>query len=294
MSLASAPVQSGSPFVQKKLNFLGVVRSEALKFRTLTTNWVMTGVLALVTVGLGMLGGVLANSLFRDAADKLQGSGIPAADVYKVAAEGTRGIVYSSGAMGMDMANMLVASVAVVFIASEYATRSIGTTMTAVPKRSMIYFSKLLVLSTYSFIAGLVFSLLGFFASYLILNPDLRAQLPFESGVLFNCLGMGLYFMMLSWMGLGFGAFMRNNAGGVVMVVFCLFVLPVVLALFTIGFEWVSDLIPYLPNTLGRAMLAYVPDEGDFSNLEAGSYLAIWCLVPAFLGYLRIRFTDPK
>lgn len=284
-----------SQFSNKKLSFGGVLRSEILKFRTLTTNWVMTIVIGLVTIGLSLLAGLLANSMYNSALTSLRGEALTDNQARELAAEGVQNTVYGAGSMGIDMANMLIASVAVVFIASEYATRSIGTSLTAVPKRSMLYLAKLLVLSVYGFIAGCVFSVLGFFASYAILNQDIRAHLPLESGVFMNCLGVGLYFMMLTWMGLGFGALMRNNAAGIVLVVFCLFMLPIALALFTLGFDWVTDVMPYIPNALGRAMLSYGdPADGDLTNLQGGAYLAIWCVVPAILGYIRIRFTDSK
>ena len=296
MSVSQTPSQvSTSEFAQKRLGFMGVLRSEILKFRTLTTNWVMTLVIAAVVIGLALLGSLLVNTLYNDALSTAQGSGAPAGLAQDTAAENLRSMVFSSGAMGIDMANMLIASVAVVFIAAEYATRSINTTLTVVPKRSMVYLAKLFVLSMYGFITGVVFSALGFIFSYMLLQAEIRERFPIEAGVWLNCIGVGIYFMMLTWMGLGFGALMRNNAAGIVLVVFCLFILPIVLGLFTMGFEWAKTFLDYAPNSLGRQMLAYqLADDAKFNNVEAGGLLAVWCLVPALLGYLRIRFTDPK
>lgn len=337
---------SASEFADKKLTFGGVLKSESLKFRTLTTNWVMTAVIAVVMLGLSALGGFLVNQLhdsYQSAAPETtqtqqadtgtgteqmptdmqsegqmptdgtadQPTAIPS-DIQSQPATSSQDSsdqgfgselesfnlgdrVYSMGNTGIDLGNILIASVAVVFIAAEYATRSINTTMTAVPKRSMIYFAKLLVVSAYSFVMGFVLSVAGFFIGYMLLDSGIRDQYPLEAGIWINCLGVGLYFMMLSWMGLGFGALMRNNAGGIVLVVLCLFILTIVFGLFTIGFDWAEKAMEYLPNVLGREMLAYTVEDGaKFNNVEAGGLLAIWCVVPAVLGYLRIRFTDPK
>ncbi|MBM7051819.1 ABC transporter permease subunit [Rothia sp. ZJ1223] len=284
-----------SRYADKKLSFFGVVRSEFLKFRTLTTNWVMTGVLAVVVIGFAMLGGLFINSMYKSALSAAEMEGLPAGSVDQSAATSFANDVFSNGAVSMDMANMLIASIAVVFVASEYATRSISTTLATVPKRSMVFFAKLLMMSVYSFTLGFVLSLLGFFASYAILEPAIRDANPFEVGVLYNCLAVAAYFMMLAWMGIGFGALMRNNAGGIVLVVSCLFVLPIMFALFAGGFEWATNMVPYMPNLLGHSMVAYeVAADAKHNNLEAAGYLAIWCVVPAVLGYLRFRFTDSK
>lgn len=341
MSVSYAPSKAKtSQFADEKLNFAGVLRSEALKFRTLTTNWVMTAVIAVVMLGLSVVGGIFVNQLqdnLQTAQEQTQSmpaevpsgsqqapaegqmtaeampTDIPAdqqTDSAQMPADGSGDAatggdpfsavdigdqIHSLGTMGIDLGNILIASVAVVFIAAEYATRSINTTMTAVPKRSMIYFAKLIVVSVYSFIMGIVLSALGFFIGYMLLDSTLRDQYPIESGIWLNCLAVGLYFMMLSWMGLGFGALMRNNAGGIMLVVLCLFILTIIIGLFTLGFDWAEKAMDYLPNVLGREMLAYTVEDGaKFNNVEAGGLLAIWCVVPAILGYLRIRFTDPK
>lgn len=285
-----------SRYANKKLSFFGAIRSEALKFRTLTTNWVMTLIIFALMVGFAVMGAFLVNSMYDSMQNMSEMAGA-SAEAGATASPGfsIESFTHTMGSVGIDMANMLVASVAVVFIASEYATRSIQTTMTVVPKRSMIFLTKFLVLSVFSFVLGFVSSVAGYFVAFQFLNSKVKDLYPFETGVLVSALGVAIYFMLVAWMGLGFGALLRNNAAGIMMVVTIFLILPIILSLFAMGFDWAQDAMKYLPSAMGRNMLEYkVADNAEFNNLQGGAFLALWCAVPALLGYLRMRFTDVK
>lgn len=284
-----------SKFADKKLSFFGVIRSELLKFRTLTTNWVMTLIIGVVMIGLALMLGLSLNSFFdsmkeqADTAAAAAGPGAPAMSMDQIS-----NYAHQLGASGIDLANMLVGSIAVVFIGSEYATRSIQTTITAVPKRAMAYLAKFVVLSVVSFVMGFIFAAASYFIGSLLLRSEIRDAAPFESGVWLNWLAVAIYFMFMAWMGLGFGALLRNNAGGIMMVVVLFLIMPIVLNLLGLGFDWVNDFLPYTPANLGSTMYSYAKPEGDLTQVEAGWWLALWSIVPAILGYLRFVFTDTK
>ncbi|MEX3611420.1 ABC transporter permease subunit [Rothia sp. LK2588] len=283
-----------SRYADKKLSFFGVLRSEFLKFRSLTTSWVMTAIISALMLGFSLLGALMVNTMYQDMKDAAADAP-PQHGMEGMSIDSLGNIVHTLGSVGIDMGNMLVGSVAVVFLASEYANRSIHTTMTVVPKRSMIYLAKLLVVSLISFVLGFVLAMIGYLLAFQFINGEIQDKFPFENGVFFHALGVGLYFMMVAWMGIGFGALLRNNAGGIMMVVTLFLILPILLAIFSMGFDWASDMTPYLPSQVGRAMIEYsVPEDAKFNNVEAGGILALWCGIPALLGYLRFRFTDVK
>lgn len=288
-----------SLFAGKKLNFFGVVRSEFLKFRTLTTNWVMVLIIGTVMIGLALLFALNLNSqadMLRDNADMAaqmaaQASEEGAAGYFSI--EGLVAYAHGLGSSGTMLANMLLASIAVVFVASEYATRSIGTTITVVPKRSMVYFAKFVVLSIFGFLTGFVFAALSFLISSALLNEELSSKVEFSSGVVMNWVGVAIYFMLMAWMGLGFGTLLRNNAGGIVLVVVLMFVMPIIFGV--LKFDWVVDFAPYLPSNLGTSISSYgLPQDAEVGYQESGAWLALWAAVPALLGYLRFTLTDSK
>lgn len=282
-----------SHFANRRLTFWGVFRSEVLKFRTLTTNWVMTLLLVVVMVGMAPLYALVLNSMAEDAqmmAQAAEGMAQTNAGV-----ESITNMAYAMGVSGIDLANMLIAAIAAVFIGAEYATRSINTSLTVVPRRSSLYLAKLLVLSIYGFILGFILAALAYAAGYPVLESSISDSMELTQGLILNWVAAGLYFVFMTWMGYGYGALFRNNAGGIVMVVFILFVLPIIAALFMGQFEWVADAYNYLPSGLGRVILTYNLDQdAEMSYLEGGSYFALWSAIPALLGYIRFVFTDNR
>lgn len=282
-----------SRFANRRLTFWGVFRSEVLKFRTLTTNWVMTLLLVVVMVGMAPLYALVLNSMAEDAqmmAQAAEGMAQTNAGV-----ESITNMAYAMGVSGIDLANMLIAAIAAVFIGAEYATRSINTSLTVVPRRSSLYLAKLLVLSIYGFILGFLLAALAYAAGYPVLESSISDSMELTQGLILNWVAAGLYFVFMTWMGYGYGALFRNNAGGIVMVVFILFVLPIIAALFMGQFEWVADAYNYLPSGLGRVILTYNLDQdAEMSYLEGGSYFALWSAIPALLGYIRFVFTDNR
>ncbi|WP_237232931.1 ABC transporter permease [Rothia nasisuis] len=278
-------------FADRKLSFIGTVRSEALKFRTLTTNWVMTGVMAVVMLGMAPLYAAMLNSFAEDTETMAQAA--EGMEATNAGIESITNMAYAMGGSGIDLANMLIASVAVVFIGAEYATRSIQTSMTVVPRRTSLYLAKLLVLTVYAFVLGTVLSALAYIIGYAVLNSSIQDTMEFSSGLVLNWVAAGLYFMFMAWMGYGFGALFRNNAGGIVLVVFLMLILPIIASIFMVQVEWVADAYNYLPSGLGRVILTYdLTSDAEISYLEGGAWFAVWAAVPALLGYLRFRFTD--
>lgn len=286
---------SRSRYADNKLSFFGVFRSETLKFRTLTTNWVMTLIIALVMIGLAILMGVMLNNMLdsMNSQPEVTGSG---ATVGTTLTTMDQIVSYTKefGSSGIDLANMLIGSLAVVFIGSEYATHSMQTTITVVPKRSMVYLAKLAVLSIYGFVLGFVLAAISYGVGTMILDQQIKDATSFDALVTHNWIATGIYFVLMVWMGLGFGALLRNNAGGIMMVVVIFLILPIVLQLFSMGFDWVTDFLPYLPSSLGRTMLAEDVPDADISRKAAVWWFALWSAVPALLGYLRFCFTDSK
>lgn len=284
---------SRSQFAGKKLSFWGIIQSESLKFRSLATNWIMTAVIAVVMIGMAPLYATILNSMAQDA-EKLAKVSEQMAQT-NAGIENITNLAYAMGSSGIDLANMLVASLATVFIGSEYSTRSIQSNLTAVPRRSSYYLAKIIVLSVYSFVLGVAVTCIGYWAGYAVLNSTVKDTLEFNNGLVLNWVAAGIYFVFMAWMGYGFGTLFRNNAAGIVMVVVVFFILPVIAAIFSGQVQWVADAMDYLPSSLGRVILTYdLRADADISYVEGGAWLALWAFTPALLGYLRFCFTDTR
>lgn len=279
-----------SRFAGSKLTLLGAVRSEAFKLRTITGNWVLMAITLLLLVGIGAAyASVLNLSLGEVAA---------VGPVVLESSDGSLGsiknAIYSSGSMGMMFGAILVASLAVTFIASEYSTRAINTALTAVPRRTPFYLAKFLVITLVTFVLGFISAALAYSVAYLLLNSDIKELVPFFDPVLLNAwASVGAFCAIMAWMGLGFGALLRNTAGSIVLVVALFFILPIVLQLFTLVNENIAEFMPYLPMNLGSLFTTLgAGEDGGMSQGEAGAWLTLWGLIPALLGWVRLAFTD--
>lgn len=293
MSTSATPVRRPSRFANNKLSFLGVVRSEWLKLRSVSSTWVQVLVIVACMVGMGMLSALIANSLADSILDNLKQEGVaPTAEALQPAINSLK----SAGSTGMIFANMLVASLAVVFIASEYANNSIQASLAAVPNRGMFYIAKALVLAVFSFILGTVLAVCGYFAAVLVVNPTVKEFVVIDNATVMNWIATGSYFMFMALIGLGFGSFLRSTAGGIVVTVVIMFILPIAANFLSGASQWVADATNYLPSTLGSAMTSVGLEAADatYSRVEAGLFFGLWTLLIAGLGYIRIRFTDSK
>ena len=70
-----------------------------------------------------------------------------------------------------------------------------------------------------AFVVGTLSGILAFFLGQMILTEKLRVS--FDGEVLRITLLLGLYLVVLAWMGFGFGALLRNSAGAIVLTAFC-------------------------------------------------------------------------
>lgn len=275
------------------LSFFGILRSEFLKFRSLTSSWV----LMIVTVALmGLLAMAMA-AMANNASDLAEntvvegGTSVPGAETYALQSPGG----------GTQMAYLILGSLAIVLIAGEFGTKSIISTFTAAPRRSAVYAAKLVVVSVVSILVAVVSAVLGWAAAQMILQSDLRYSL-FREEILFHILAIAFIFMVTSWMGLGLGALLRNNAGAIVLYVVILFVLPIVFIFFP--WDWSRDFMHYLPQNLSTVLLNPVeatnsdpsmPGDGpDLDYLKAAMWMVVWCAVPAVFGWLSFTARDPK
>lgn len=298
--MTTATLSAGTPqvsahFPSHKLTFLGAVRGEAIKFRTLATNWIMLAVTLLIMVGMGAMFAVVINQMYESALAAQEAVATGAAPVAGPTVDNVYNYARGIGDSGMMFGSMLVASIAVVFIGSEYASRQINTTLTTVPRRTATYLAKLLVVSFWTFFIGFISAALSYGVAQLLLDSGITEAVTVNGDVVSNWVAVGLYCMLMSWMGLGFGTLLRNNAGGIVLVVLVMFILTIAMNMVAGASEMIQDFVPYLPMALGQTFTAVgIADDAAITNLEAGLWLSVWCLIPALLGWARLALTDSK
>ena len=294
MSTQTYATKNAPAPVAHNLSFLGVLRSEWLKMRSLRSQQVLFIITVVLILGLAMLLAPVFNEQLaqyeKDVSTSqiVNGQSVNGSEII----DQMKSASYSIGVVGASLGGIILSSMATVFIASEYATGAMQTSQLAVPRRSLLYSAKALVVTVVAFVVGTLSGILAFFLGQMILTEKLRVS--FDGEVLRITLLLGLYLVVLAWMGFGFGALLRNSAGAIVLTVVLLFVVTIVLSFFRSA-EWASDVSKYLPVHLGENMLVYDTDKFKDPGYGMRCFLfTLWGFVPLVLGWIRFKFNDMK
>lgn len=287
--------------VAGRLSFWGVVRSEWLKMRSLLSQKILFFICIGLLLGLTLLFALIHKSIIDSQLKAVRALNDSANSSIKegIISSYQDGNLYSvSSSSSSFFLAMLVASMATVFIASEYATGSIQTSLVAVPRRGTLYLAKTIVVSIFAFLMGFVGSLIGFFLAM----PILGEYAPgFNAGALRLCLMFGFCLVVFTWMGLGFGALLRNSAGGIMMSVSIIFIIPALVGI--VGgvsgsiesLKWILNFILSLPQDMMNSILTYKTETIKDPSYEVRCVLfTLWGLVPLVLGWVRFQFSDNK
>jgi ABC-2 type transport system permease protein len=220
-----------------RLTFAGVVHSEWIKLRTIrSTVWLYV---ALLVVSLG-LAALMAGSL------SLGGGTLRASDQAHLAV--------TASVFGVFFGQLIVAVLGVLTMSGEYSTGMIRSTLTAVPRRLPVLFSKAVVLFLVTFVVGIVSDFSAFFVAQPLLAAKGVDASVADPRVFVPLLGGGLYLGLVAVFALGLGTVLRNNAGGITVVLGILLLLPTVLEM--IPGTWTQQTIPsYLISAAGINML---------------------------------------
>ena len=294
MSTQTYATKNAPAPVAHNLSFLGVLRSEWLKMRSLRSQQVLFIITVVLILGLAMLLAPVFNEQLaqyeKDVSTSqiVNGQSVNGSEII----DQMKSASYSIGVVGASLGGIILSSMATVFIASEYATGAMQTSQLAVPRRSLLYSAKALVVTVVAFVVGTLSGILAFFLGQMILTEKLRVS--FDGEVLRITLLLGLYLVVLAWMGFGFGALLRNSAGAIVLTVVLLFVVTIVLSFFRSA-EWASDVSKYLPVHLGENMLVYDTDQFKDPGYGMRCFLfTLWGFVTLVLGWIRFKFNDMK
>jgi ABC-2 type transport system permease protein len=263
-------------------SFLRVLNSEFIKFRTLLSTLVLLGSTVLVVVGFGALS-AWGTGQFAAAAT----SDPEAAAAF--AAQGgdlTVGVPTS----GIAFAQLILGSLGVLLMSSEFTTGMARSTFAAVPRRLPAFAAKLLVVTVTAFVLTAASVLLSGLVSLPILdNYDLKLDLASSQSVKL-LLVSSLYVAAVAAIGMSLGALIRNSAGGIMSLVGLFFVAPIAFQL--IPGDFFVEARKYLPGNTVEPLTAveHVPDT--LEAWQAALVLGAWVLIPVLLAAFLLKKRD--
>jgi ABC-2 type transport system permease protein len=198
---AASPARGG-------YGFRTVARMEWRKLRTVRSSWYIVAVFAASMIGLAVLAASHENYAQMSGADRA--SFDPTHDCF----------------IGLVLGQLLLGTLGVLAITTEFSSGMIRATFAAVPRRPLVLAAKAVVLGAVTLAAGEVAAFAAFFAG----QASLKAATPHaalgQSGVLRAVLVAGAYPALIALIGLGIGAVIRHTAGAICALVGLLFVLP--------------------------------------------------------------------
>ena len=256
------------------VNFGRVLKSEWIKVTTVPSTVILIACTVVLMVGISALLAWQTTFLFEAQSDPEM-----AAQMQAQGAPDPNDIVRDIPGSGLTFGQLLMASLAVVLIASEWATGMIRSTMVAVPRRTPALLAKQLIMAVLSFVIGAGSALIAYFIAQPILaGSDLDFGLG-DDGVLLHIVNTGSVLALVSIFAMSIGTLIRNTAGGVVTSIGILLVLPIVVAIFGSGTEWVVDAARFLPSSGGEQMVATTIADGAFNQWQGALVLGGWSLL---------------
>ncbi|MEU1513819.1 ABC transporter permease [Streptomyces sp. NPDC005811] len=251
MSTLTAPAEAtpGTPArPAHRVTGRRVLASEWAKLWSLRSTW--------ITLGLGLLFlvafGLIAANHYRSGI----GSGRQERDFATATA-------VSLSLFGTNFAQLALGVLGVLVTAGEYSTGTIRSTLTAVPRRLPVLWSKAAVFGLVALVVGTLGAFVAFALGSGIVSGTPAALSPTHTGVVRSLLGAGLYLGLVGVIGTALGALLRSVAGGIAVLVAALMLIPGLVSL--LPSSWQDDIGPYLPGNAGESMFALTHDSTTLS-----------------------------
>lgn len=265
----STPVPMITP-VASPVRLSRVVRSEWTKFRSLRSTWWSIGIAVLVAIGVG----VLASA---DAAGNPAASVVPAT-------------VASRSQLGGLISQLVVGVLAVLFIAGEYGTGVVRSSMIAVPRRLPVLWAKLGVFVATMLPVTLVSSLAAFALGQVFWRGHGRPAVGLtDPGVAQVVLGAAVCIVLLGACAMAIGTLIRNTAGGITATVGLYFVLPIIAAQMP---QRVAEASRFLPSNASGAVWHASLSPVSMTPANGFILLCVYTVVLSAAAAWRLRRGD--
>ena len=271
------------------VTFGGVLRSEWIKLWSLTSTRILLGLTLVAVVGVGALA-VLIRYTFLDEAVRSareQGQTMTPEMLGQSFPPDSGFDLYNLPNAGLQIGILILGSLAVLFMSSEYATGMIRSTMNAVPRRLPAFAAKAIILAVISYLISATAGV----ATFLIAMPVFQGMgfdLDWSTdGVLYSILTGGLYVAGVALIGLSLGTLLRNSAGGITVLVGIFFVLSIAAGFMTlIPGEFWKYVPQYIPSEAGGRFLSIGHTDGVIDPWHGGLIFlgyVLLSLVPAMI-----------
>lgn len=252
-----------------RLTARGVLRSEWTKLWSLRSTWITLIGAAALTPVLGMM----------------------VAGAYQPGdADGGEFDPVALPLFGLNITKLAVAVLGVLTISGEYSTGMIRSSMAAVPRRLPVLWAKTTVFGAVVLAIFLPVCFLTFLlAQPFLAGTELAASLS-DPGVTRAIVGSAAFTGYGAVLGLTIGSLLRRPAGAIAAYVGVVMLLPELARM--LPWEWVDEIVRYLPFDVGESLLSATRQPGDLATPVAYLMMAAWAAAGLGAAALLLRRRD--
>ena len=169
-------------------------------------------------------------------------------------------------------------------LTAEYSTGMIRTSLTAMPRRTVVYLAKAAVFAVVALVVSFIAAFVSFFLGQALLASTHDTATLSQPNVMRAVVGSALYVTMCGLFAFAIGAILRHTAGTITAVIGLLFVIPILVHL--LPQSWYQDVARWLPDAAGRALSVTVgpPPPHLFSAWNQYAVFAIYTAVLLVVG----------
>src|SRR6202453_919359 len=283
----------------------GALASEFTKLRSVRSTYWTLGALFIVSVGLGIaITAGTASNMVNNPGNK---AGFDATQA-------------SLGAF-FQIGQLIIAVLGAMVITSEYSTGMIRTSLTAEPRRGVVYAAKAIVFTAVTLVISLVTAFIAFFVGQAIysskgVSASLFHTVTVPANANVNCgpggctatfsgtdvitastvltaiIGTALFVTIVALIAFGVGSIVRHTAGAIAIVIALLFIVPILEQ--TLPNDWRWDIMRFLPDAATRVISVTVGGTNIhlWSAWPQRGVTALWAAVLVGIGAYLFRTRD--
>lgn len=276
--MTSLTVQPGQPTravppATRRSGLAGTLRSEFTKIGSVRSTYFT--LIAFFLAGIGF-------AVIAAAGNRTNGGQA----LFDPTATSLRGAVY--------LGELIIVVIGALVITSEYGTRMISTSLTAMPRRGVLYAAKAVVLACLTFTVALITSFASFFAGQAVLGSSHGGASITSPDALRSVLLSAVFVTCCALLAFGLGAVIRYTAGAITALFGLVFLIPLLGE--ALPTSWFHDIARWLPG--GGALNAIiatkpVPNQAYlFGPYEQLGVFAGYAALALIAGTLLFRRRD--
>jgi len=294
------------PPVAGQAGLRGALASEFTKLRSVRSTYWTLGALFIVSVGLSVA--ITAGTAANFANNPGNKAGFDATQT-------------SLGAF-FELGQLIIAVIGAMVITSEYSTGMIRTSLTAQPRRGVVYAAKAIVFTSVTLVISIITAFIAFFVGQAIysskgVGASLFHTVTIPANANVNCnpggctatfsgtdvitastvltaiVGTALFVTIVALIAFGVGSIVRHTAGTIGIVVALMFIIPLLEN--TLPSNWHDDIMRFLPDAANQVVSLTIAGNAPGHLWSAWPQLgvtALWAAALVGVGAFLFRKRD--